>query len=738
MDYQLPPNKKLDVKEILKDLEHYVPRRFGWTWREPNPNQVEPPFTYKEISKDLKNSVGLPTAHYFNNIDPQPMPVITTEIASGRFEDDIRRMRMAAHHGADHIMVIRTAGQSHFDSLIEGTPQGIGGVPISRKQIRAQRKALDLIEDEVGRPINYHSYVSGVAGPDIAVLFAEEGVNGCHQDPQYNVIYRNINMVRSFVDACESKKLIAYANMAQIDGAHNANATAREAWKVTPELMVQHGINALFSAKVGISKRNICLSTVPPTATPAPCVYMDLPYAVALRDLFHEYRMRAQMNTKYIEASTRDATVTHVLNMLISKLTSADIQSTITPDEGRNVPWHIYNVEACDTAKQTLLGLDGLQDLVTLKKDGYIGEKSRELKERAVLFLEEMISLGGYYKAVEAGMFVDSGFYPERNGDGIAREINGGVGAGAVFARKKNYFAPVTAHFGYNNVAQYDKNAVNNPSSLINGCTLEDRSKIVYIDELDEVDNCNVRMAENDKYRDKNLIKPEMEWLADGTILLTMFFPANKLIAEAAALELAKRLNLLEPEVINREVMHEQEGTRIELKGKVNFDIEIDKLTLPVEPDIMSDEEIRADIEQHPMTVVAGTIGEDEHSVGLREIIDIKHGGIEKYGIKVHYLGTSVPVEKIVNAAIELNCDAILASTIISHDDIHYKNIANIDRIAREKGVRDKLMFVAGGTQVTNELAIKHGADVGFGRGSHGVHVATFLVKQRRKLNNIK
>ena len=49
-------------------------------------------------------------------------------------------MRMAAHHGADHIMVIRTAGQSHFDGLIEGTPQGMGGVPISRKQVRRKEK----------------------------------------------------------------------------------------------------------------------------------------------------------------------------------------------------------------------------------------------------------------------------------------------------------------------------------------------------------------------------------------------------------------------------------------------------------------------------------------------------------------------------------------------------------------------------------------------------------------------
>ena len=45
-----------------------------------------------------------------------------------------------------------------------GTPQGSRGILFQRKQVRAQEKALDFIEDEVGRPINYHSYVSGVAG----------------------------------------------------------------------------------------------------------------------------------------------------------------------------------------------------------------------------------------------------------------------------------------------------------------------------------------------------------------------------------------------------------------------------------------------------------------------------------------------------------------------------------------------------------------------------------------------
>lgn len=732
-DMKLKHNEKLDIENILKDLDKYRPKRRGWTWRKPEPNLQMGPFEYHDATTPLTNGIGVPSSKYFDGIDPQPQPIITTEIASGRFEDDIRRMRMAAWHGADHIMVIRTAGQSHMDGLIEGTPQGIGGVPITRKQVRAQRKALDFIEEEVGRPINYHSYVSGVAGPDVAVMFAEEGINGAHQDPQYNVLYRNINMVRSFVDACESKRILAWADIAQIDGAHNANATARQAWKVMPELIVQHAINSLFSEKVGIKPSNICLSTVPPTAPPAPCVYMDLPYAVALRDICDRYRMRAQMNTKYMEASAREATVTHVLNMLISKLTRADIQSTITPDEGRNVPWHIYNIEACDTAKQTLIGMDGLMEMIELKKDGPLGEKAREIKERACLFMEEIVESGGYFKAVEEGFFVDSGMYPERNGDGIARKSDGGIGFGYVYEREEDYFAPVTAHYGYNNVEQYGGDP-QNPSALIGGCTFEDPDKIVFIDELDEVDNVKVRMEETAKYRNSSLIKPEMEWMADGTVMMNLFIPANRRVAEVVAVEIAKKLNLEDPEVINREVMQEAEGTRIELKGRVPFDIDLSSLVIPPEPHLLSDDEIRADIEKSPMKIVCGTVGEDEHSVGLREIIDIKHGGIEKYGIEVHYLGTSVPVEKLVDAAVELKADAILASTIISHDNIHYKNMKRIHELAVEKGIRDDVIIVAGGTQVIPEEAAKTGVDAGFGRNSHGVDVATFLVERRREM----
>lgn len=726
-------NEKLDIRNILTDLESYRPRRRGWVWRDKHPIDLGP-FHYVQASSSLKQSIPLPSARHLNNIDPQPDATITTEIASGRFEDDIRRMRMAAWHGADHIMVIRTAGQSHMDGLLEGTPQGVGGVPITRKQVRAQRKALDLIEDEVGRPINYHSYVSGVAGPEIAVMFVEEGVNGAHQDPQYNVLYRNINMIRSFVDAAESKKIMAFGGLAQIDGAHNANATARDAWKVMPELLVQHAINSRMSERIGIKPDLICLSTVPPAAPPSPDLKLNLPYAIALRELMDRYKMRAQMNTKYMDSSTREATVTHVLNLLISRLTSADIQSTITPDEGRNVPWHVYNVEALDTAKQAMMGMDDLLSMLELKKEGYLYDKKREIQERAVLMMEEIIEQGGYFQAVQEGMFVDSGLYPERMGDGIVRDVNGGIGAQTIIKRAQDYLAPVTAHYGYNNICQYDQKLVDHPEQLIGGSTFENPDLIQYIDELDENDNVNNRLDDTEKYRSTSQMKPEVQWLGDGVITVDLFFPTDERTAEAAALVVAKNLNLLNPEVIHKEVLHPAEGTRIQLKGNVAFDIDKNSLVLPEKENILDEETITEYVKHHEIKVIAGTGGSDEHSVGMREVLDIKHGGVEKYGIKYIYLGTSVPIEKFVDAAIETHANVIMISLIISHDDVHYKNMEKLHNYAIEKGVRDKLILLAGGTQVTPELARKHGMDQGFSRGTKGRHVASFIVKRHKEM----
>ena len=225
-----------------------------------------------------------------------------------------------------------------------------------------------------------------------------------------------------------------------------------------------------------------------------------------------------------------------------------------------------------------------------------------------------------------------------------------------------------------------------------------------------------------------------MEWCGDGVVMMTMCIPTNKRVSEAVAVEIGKKLGLIDPEVISREVLQEAEGTRIELKGKLAFDIDINEIEIPEEPHYMSDAELYHEFEEvKHMKAICGTVGEDEHSVGMREIMNIKHGGIEKWGIECIYLGTSVPVEKMVDAAIEENAEAILASTIISHDNIHYKNMKRLHELCVEKGIRDKVILCAGGTQVIPEDAVKTGIDMGFGRNSHGIDVATFLAEERQR-----
>jgi len=84
---KLKPNEKLNIRELMKDIENYRPKRRGWVWRKHEPKLNLNGYDYTELSTPLQNSVPLPAAKYFNNIDPQPLPVITTEIASGRFEN---------------------------------------------------------------------------------------------------------------------------------------------------------------------------------------------------------------------------------------------------------------------------------------------------------------------------------------------------------------------------------------------------------------------------------------------------------------------------------------------------------------------------------------------------------------------------------------------------------------------------------------------------------------------------
>jgi D-ornithine 4,5-aminomutase subunit beta len=388
-------------------------------------------------------------------------------------------------------------------------------------------------------------------------------------------------------------------------------------------------------------------------------------------------------------------------------------------------------VAGVNTARQTLMGLDGLMEILEIKKDGPLREQVRELKERAVLFLEEILDAGGYYAAVAAGQFVDSGYYPERKGDGIARAVAGGDGACTVVRREPDYGAPVCSHFG-NNIYS---GAEERPCSEYGGCTLCDPSKIQYIDELDPEDCVEKRLAPSLIEREAGVLRPEVEKQGDGVVCVTLFVPAGPHVAEAAALEMAKQMGLKNPQVISRRVMHPAEGSLFEVKGLLDAAVHIDDLPMAAREGPLPETEIEAWVRPRDIHVIAATVGEDEHSVGIREILDIKHGGIEKYGFHCHFLGTSARPEAVLDAAAQTGARAVLISTIVTHADVHRRHMRRLHELARQRGLRERLVLIAGGTQVTEELARECGMDAGFGRGTRGRDVASFLVRKLRAQN---
>jgi D-ornithine 4,5-aminomutase subunit beta len=133
--------------------------------------------------------------------------------------------------------------------------------------------------------------------------------------------------------------------------------------------------------------------------------------------------------------------------------------------------------------------------------------------------------------------------------------------------------------------------------------------------------------------------------------------------------------------------------------------------------------------------VVAATVGEDEHSVGIREILDIKHGGIEKYGFYCHFVGTSVTPERLIDEALQAGARVVLISTIVTHADVHKRHMRRLADLVGSRGLRGRLVLVAGGTQISDDIARECGMDAGFGRGTKGRDVASFVVRKLRQQN---
>ena len=253
-------------------------------------------------------------------------------------------------------------------------------------------------------------------------------------------------------------------------------------------------------------------------------------------------------------------------------------------------------------------------------------------------------------------------------------------------------------------------------------------------------------MAENNNQAvakvDLTKVKPYGDTLNDGMMetMFTLPVPYGEEANEAAR-QLVKKMGWEEPNVTYSHDMGNG-YTFFVVYGKCQHTVDFTKIkVVKVEVDVMDRVECGEYIAEHigrPVVVVGASTGSDAHTVGIDAIINMKgfhgHFGLERFkNVEAYNLGSQVPNEELIAKAKEVNADAILVSQTVTQKDIHIQNLTNLIELLEAEGLRDRFVVVCGGPRISHELAKELGFDAGFGAGTYGDDVASFVVTEMVK-----
>ena len=165
----------------------------------------------------------------------------------------------AAEAGAQIIAVIRSTGQSLLDYVPFGaTTEGFGGTYATQENFRLMREALDAVAERLGRYVMLTNYASGLCMPEIASMAALERLDMLLNDSMYGILFRDINMKRTFVDQHFSRLLCARSGIVINTGEDNYLTTA-DAVEQAPAVLASQFINEAFARAAGMGDAQIGL-----------------------------------------------------------------------------------------------------------------------------------------------------------------------------------------------------------------------------------------------------------------------------------------------------------------------------------------------------------------------------------------------------------------------------------------------------------------------------------------------
>lgn len=390
--------------------------------------------TVEEIARETVDKIREKRGErekYLSTIGEGERPYIYVIVATGNIYEDIVQARAAGKQGADVVAVIRTTGQSLLDYVPYGpTVEGFGGTYATQENFRLMREALDEVGEEVGKYIRLCNYCSGLCMPEIAAMGAVERLDMMLNDALYGILFRDINMQRTFVDQYFSRVINGFAGIIINTGEDNY-LTTDDAVEAAHTVLASQFINEQFALRAGLPPEQMGLGhafEMDPALENG--FLLELAQAQMAREIFPDAPLKYMPPTKFMTGNIFKGHIQDALFNMVSIMTKQGIQLLGMPTEAIHTPHLQDRYLAIENAEYIFSNARNLGDEIEFKRGGIIQNRANKVLADAEELLTQIES-EGLFQTIENGKF-----------GGVKRMRNAGKGLDGVAKKDQGYFNP--------------------------------------------------------------------------------------------------------------------------------------------------------------------------------------------------------------------------------------------------------------------------------------------------------
>ncbi len=360
-----------------------------------------------------------------------PPPLLYVIVASGNIYEDRTAAVAAAEAGAQVIAVIRSTAQSLLDFVPYGaTTEGFGGTYATQENFCIMRAALDEVSERLGRYVMLTNYASGLCMPEIATIAALERLDMLLNDSMYGILFRDINMKRTFVDQHFSRLLNARSGIIINTGEDNYLTTA-DAVEQAPAVLASQFINEAFAHRAGMDDSQIGLGDayeIDPDLEDG--FLFQVAQAQLARQCFPNSPLKYMPPTKHMTGDIFKGHLIDAMFNLTSVMTNQTIHLCGMLTEAIHTPFLGDRALALANARYVMGTARHFGDEIEFKAGGRIERRARLVLSEAVALLTR-VAERGLMESIEAKVFAD-----------VSRPPDGGRGFDGVLAKTADYWNP--------------------------------------------------------------------------------------------------------------------------------------------------------------------------------------------------------------------------------------------------------------------------------------------------------